>query len=156
MARYRLIPAAIIAAVASMAMAADNGGFIGRWHWNKALSTAAPGEPLPKDVVLTITSATPAKVEWSLTRVDGDGSQHVESFSGTGKGQPAAITGGDGSMAAFTVTEHAMGSSYTNPDGSSERALCSLSADGKTMTCHGTESDGKGHSLDYTDVYERM
>jgi hypothetical protein len=49
-----------------------------------------------------------------------------------------------------------MGSSYSNPDGSSERALCSLSGDGKTMTCHGTENDGKGHTLDYTDIYERM
>src|SRR5579864_7415824 len=69
--------------VSSVALGAeDAGAFVGEWHWNKAESSVIPGEPLPREVVLRIASATPARVQWTLTRTDADGSQHTESFGG--------------------------------------------------------------------------
>jgi hypothetical protein len=80
----------------------------------------------------------------------------VQSFNGTGDGKPVPVTGSpDASTGAFTVTAATLDSVYTNRDGSTDRASCSLSADRKKMTCRGTESDGKGHSASYVDVYDR-
>lgn len=154
--RYAVIPAAILAlGLPALDAGAQSAGFVGEWQWSKAESSSAPGEPLPRLIDLTIKSASPQSVQWTLTTVDANGQQHVESFAGTGSGQPTAVTGGGGTTAAFTLTATTMSSNYTNPDGSSERASCALSANGKKMTCQGAESDGKGHSLNYTDVYNR-
>jgi hypothetical protein len=156
--RLGLIPAAVLAlAIGNPALdaRAQSASFVGAWQWSKEESSNVAGEPLPRSIELTIKSANPQSVQWTLTTVDANGGQHVESFAGTGNGKPVAVTGGEGTTAAFTVTANAMTSSYTNPDGSSDRASCALSADGKKMTCQGTEADGKGHSLNYTDVYHR-
>ena len=58
-------------------------------------------------------------------------------------------------MAAFTVTSTTMTALYTNRDGSSERTICSVSADRGKMICQGTEDDGKGHASSFSDVYDR-
>jgi hypothetical protein len=146
----------LAALVASAAVAAEPAPFVGEWHWNGAASVGAPGEQKPRDVVLSITSADAAHVAWRLTMIDENGQRHEQSFSGTGDGKSVAVTGNaTGSMAAFTVTPTALQAVYTYPDGAADRSTCALSADRKTMTCHGVESDGKGHTAPYTDVYDR-
>jgi hypothetical protein len=154
--RTRSIVAGLATLVASAAVAAEPGPFVGEWHWNGTASVGAPGEPKPRDVVLSITSADAAHVAWRLTMTDETGERHEQSFNGTGDGKPVAVSGNTtGSMAAFTVTPTALQSVYTYPDGATDRSTCALSADQKTMTCHGVESDGKGHTAPYTDVYDR-
>ncbi len=144
-----------VGAAASVA-AAEPSPFVGEWHWNKTASISAPGEPPPREVVLTITSADAAHVTWRLTMIDEKGERHVQSFSGTGDGKSAPVAGtSDGSMGAFTVTATLLDSVYTYPGGASDRSSCSVSADRKTMTCRGIESDGKGHFAAYVDVYDR-
>jgi hypothetical protein len=140
-----------------IAFAADDaaGAFAGEWHWNKGESSVIPGEPLPREVVLRIASATPARVQWTLTRTDADGSPHTESFAGSGGGQPGPITGAPDTTGAFTVTVSTLDASYQSKDGSTDRTSCTLSSDRRKMTCRGTESDGKGHSMNYVDVYDR-
>jgi hypothetical protein len=148
--------AAAALSVSSAALGADDTGvFAGEWHWNKAESTVIPGEPLPREVVLRIANASPARVQWTLTRTDADGSQHAESFAGSGGGQPGPITGAPDTTGAFTVTASTLEASYQSKDGSTDRTSCTLSADRRKMTCRGTESDGKGHSMNYVDVYDR-
>ena len=144
----------LAACAAIAAAAAEPTPFVGEWHWNKAASTSVPGDPLPREVVLTITSADAAHVEWTLTTIDEKGARNVESFSGTGDGKPT--TGSpDGSTRAFTVTAATLDSVYQYADGGADRASCSLSTDRKKLTCRGSESDGKGHSVSYVDVYDR-
>ncbi len=148
--------AAAALSVSSVALGAeDAAAFVGEWHWNKAESSVIPGEPLPREVVLRIASATPAHVQWTLTRTDADGSQHTESFSGSGGGQPGPITGAPDTTGAFTVNATALEASYQSKDGSTDRTSCTLASDRRKMTCRGTESDGKGHSMNYVDVYDR-
>lgn len=144
----------LAACAALAAAAAEPSPFVAEWHWNKAASTSVPGEPLPREVVLNITSADAAHVEWTLTTIDEKGARDVQSFSGTGDGKPGAGSP-DGSTRAFTVTATTLDSVDQYADGGADRASCSLSADRKKLTCRGTESDGKGHSVSYVDVYDR-
>ena len=58
-------------------------------------------------------------------------------------------------MAAFTVSSTNLVATYTHKEGGGERTDCSLSPDFRKMTCRGSENDGKGHSADYVDVYDR-
>ena len=154
MPRNLMAAAAVALSLSTAALAADDGAgaFAGEWRWNKAESSVIPGEPVPREVVLRIASATPARVQWTLTRTDADGSQHAESFSGGGNGQPGAVTGAPDTTGAFTVTANTFDANYTSKDGSTDRTSCSLSADRKKMTCRGTESDGKGHSMNYVEI----
>jgi hypothetical protein len=146
----------ILTTCASVTAAAEPGPFVAEWHWNKAESTSAAGEAMPREMVLNITSADPAHVVWTLTAVDDKGVRRVQSFTGAGDGKPVPIAGStDGSTTAFTVTAAKLDSVSASPDGSTDRSSCSLSVDRKKMTCRGTESDGKGHSATYVDVYDR-
>ena len=145
-----------IAAGASPAVA-QSPGFVGTWHWNKAQSSVAAGDSPPSEVVLAIAAAESGRVQWTLTGTDPKGVKHVESYNGSGDGKPAAVTGAaPGTVASFTVTPTTLAASYSNPDGSSERTSCTLSPDRRQMICAGTENDGKGHTSDYRDVYDRQ
>jgi hypothetical protein len=156
----RLTTLALVLAIAGLgaplALAAD-GPWAGRWHWNEAESTKTPGEAPPRDITLVIESATPAHVQWSLTITDPTGAQHQQSFSGSGDGKPSPVGGAPaGTTGALTVTPTHFDSVYSNSDGSADRSSCTLSADRRKMTCRGADSDGKGHSIPYTDVYDRQ
>lgn len=156
--KHRWIIAGVLAplAFAATALAAGPAPFVGEWHWDKARSLSPPGEPQPRQVVLTITRADPTRVAWRLAMTGDNGEQHQQSFNGTGDGKPVAVAGsGAGATAAFIVTQTTLDSVYTYPDGATDKSSCSLSADGRTMTCRGTENDGKGHTAPYTDVYDR-
>jgi opacity protein-like surface antigen len=156
--RNRLIAVVLLtlSAPAAVAAAAEPSPFVGEWHWNKAASTGAPGEPQPREMVLAITSADTARVAWTLTTTEGNGERHVQSFDGPGDGKPVPIPRStDGSTGAFTVTATTLDSVYADRDGDTDRASCALSADRRQMTCRGSESDGKGRSAAYVDVYDR-
>ena len=157
MPRTFMAAAAAALLLSTAALAADDGAgaFAGEWRWNKTESSVIPGEPVPREVVLRIASATPARVQWTLTRTDADGSEHTESFSGSGNGQAGTVTGAPDTTGAFTVTATTLEANYASKDGSTDRTSCTLSADRKKMTCRGTESDGKGHSMNYVDIYDR-
>jgi len=159
----RLLAAAAVAAgfalTAVPAAYAQSPGptpFVGQWHWNRAASTSLVSDLAPQDVVLAIAAAAPGRVQWTLTALDGKGGAHLQSFSGRGDGTAAQIAGAaDGAMAAFTVTPTVLRGVYSNRDGSSERTSCTIAADGRKMTCDGTEIDAKGRTRDYIDVYDR-
>lgn len=148
---------ALAAIGAPLAARADSPGLVGRWHWNPSQSSSTPGEAPPTDVLLVIESASPAHVQWQVTIVDPRGGRHMQSFSGSGDGKPAPVSGAPpGTTGALTVAATSYEAVFANPDGSSDRSTCSLSADRRKLTCRGTDSDGQGHSAPYTDVYDRQ
>jgi hypothetical protein len=156
--RWSAVAAILVLALCSAASTAHaQSPFVGQWRWNKAESSEMPpGEAAPNDVVLVITAADPARVQWSLTAVDAKGDAQVQSFSGTGNGTAAPIAGSpDGAVAAYTVTPTAVQAVHTSRDGSVERTSCAVSPDGRKLTCHGTESDGRGNTRGFQDVYDR-
>jgi hypothetical protein len=153
--RSRALAGLLLAVSAGVAAAAGGSPFVGSWHWNRAASESPPGEPQPNAVVLNITHADTRRVDWRLTITE-NGQHAVQSFTGSGDGKPVAVEGrSDGSTGAFTVTATTLDSLYAYPDGASDRASCTVSPDGKRMTCRGVENDGKGHTAAYTDVYDR-
>ena len=92
-ARAIALALALAALAGPLAARAQSSGWVGRWHWNAAQSTAVPGEVPPRDIALVIESASPAQVRWSLTIVDPAGVRHQQSFSGSGDGKPAPVAG---------------------------------------------------------------
>jgi len=147
---------AVAAAGTLTAAYAQTASFAGQWHWNRTESTAAPGRTPPRFVVLTITAAEPGHVEWTLNGTDAKGQQHVQAFVGTGDGKPAPVAGApNGTMASFTVTIGDMTMSYTSRDGSSERSNCTITVTDSKMICQGVETDAKGKTESFRDVYDR-
>lgn len=152
-----LSTALLLACVAAPAGAAEAGQFVGKWHWNKTASSVDPNEPAPKDIVLEIRSADPAHVQWTVTAIDTDGKAHVTSFDGPADNTPRPLQGSaPGETAAFSVDSQTLKAIYRDPSGATDTQSCSLSADGRKMTCAGTEADGKGKSDTYTDAYDRL
>jgi hypothetical protein len=146
----------LLASVGSVSAWAGSDPFTGTWHWNRAASSTTPGEPVPKDVTLQIASANAAKVESTITLTDDQGQKHVSQFNGVGDGKPRALAGGgQGVTVAFTLTGTSLQTTVRSPDGGSDIQTCTVSPDQRQLSCKGTESDGKGHSQDYTDVYDR-
>jgi hypothetical protein len=136
---------------------AGSGSFVGGWHWDKAQSSSIPGEPAPRDIVLDITDMSGGALKWTLTEIDPQGGKHTESFDGKSDGTPTPVTGAGGpTTAAFTLAGATLKAVFKSPDGSSDSWSCALAPDGRKMNCQGMESDGKGHSAGYTDVYDRM
>jgi hypothetical protein len=156
MGRTILFTSAVISVFSIASAEADPASFVGRWHWSRAESSLAPGEPAPKDILLNITDTANGRLKWTLTEVDPAGQSHVQSFDGASNGTPTKVTGSDdGTTAGFTLGADALKAVFRGPQGESDSWGCALSADQRKMTCKGTESDGKGHSMNYTDVYDR-
>lgn len=157
--RTRSIEAAVYALAAACILSAayaQSASFVGQWHWSRTESTTTPGRPPPRFVVLSITAAEPGRVQWTLNGTDAKGQQHVQSFAGTGDGTPAPVAGApNGTMASFTVTIGSMTMSYASRDGSSERSSCTITVNDNKMICQGTETDAKGKTESFRDVYDR-
>jgi hypothetical protein len=134
---------------------ADTASFVGKWHWDRTRSTVVPGEPPPKDVLLDIADTANGRLKWTLTAVDPEGQSHVESFDGPSNGAPTKVIGDEQTSASFVLASDSLKAVFKGPQGDSDSWSCALSADQRMMTCHGTQSDGQGHSRDYTDVYNR-
>ncbi len=153
--RLALLSAGIVAFAACGAHA-DPAAFVGKWHWNKSESSTIPGEPPAQDILLNITELSNARLKWTLDAVDPQGQKHEESFDGKADGTPTRVTGaGDQTTAAFTLAGDQLKAVFRSPDGGSDSWSCMVTAGGNKMSCKGTESDGKGHNADYTDVYDR-
>jgi hypothetical protein len=153
----RLIPACAALCFAMTTTAQPTSSpYVGKWQWNQAQSTLVPGEPPPRGIVLNITSIGGNRITWTLTATDPSGQPHTENFDGPSDGTPTKVGGvGNGGTASFTVSGGVLKAVFNGPDGGSDSWSCGLSADQRKMTCRGAESDGKGHSQPYTDVYDR-
>lgn len=159
MTRWRGITAMIglCAGLAASAAWADGSPFVGRWHWNATQSTTTPGEPVPKDVTAEITNADNSRVTWVVHITDLQGQPHQESFDAAPDGAFHQVQGsGDGTTASFTLASNALQAVFKGPAGETDQLACTVSADSKQMTCQGVLNDGKGHSDNYRDVYDRM
>jgi predicted heme/steroid binding protein len=135
---------------------AETNHFLGRWHWNKALSTLAPGEPAPQDVKSSIVSADGGQIKWTADLTDEAGKRHIETFDGKPDGTFFPVVGAGADVtASFSWNNGTLQSVFRSAHGGSDTQTCTVSADDKQMTCRGTWSDGRGKSEQYVDVYDR-
>lgn len=139
------------AALAASTAQAQDSPFIGRWHWNAAQSTLPPGATAPKDVVSDISQAD-GTVSWSVTIVTPDDQTHVMRFKA---GADPERVGRD-TTAAARLGGATLQTTFSGDAGQSDTLTCTVSANHEQMTCEGVLSDGKGHSVSYVDVYDRM
>jgi hypothetical protein len=148
--RTALVIALCAALAASTAYATDN-PFVGRWHWSPTQSTLPPGATAPRDVVSEI-SQDGAAVSWSVTVTMPDDQRHVMTFKA---GAEPARVGGD-TTASAVLDADTLKTTFSGDAGQSDTLTCKISANHNQMTCDGVLNDGKGHSVSYVDVYDRM
>ena len=158
------VPALLVSAMVGLCVTLASGAapadetnhFLGRWHWNRAKSTLAPGDPTPQDVKASIVSADNGHIKWTADVTDNQGKRHIETFDGKPDGTFFPVVGaGHDVTAAFTIGNGALQSTFKGANGASDSQSCTVSADDKEMTCRGTWTDGKSKSEHYIDVYDR-
>ena len=139
------------AALAVSTAYAQDSPLIGRWHWNQAQSTLPPGATAPKDVVSDISQADGA-VSWSVTIVTPDDQTQVMRFKAGA--EPERV--GRDTTAMARLSGDTLQAMFSGDAGQSDTLTCTVSANHEKMTCKGVLSDGKGHSVSYVDVYDKM
>jgi hypothetical protein len=132
---------------------ADDSPFVGRWHWNRSLSTLPPGEPVPADLITEIGRADATHVRWSVTVTNAQGLPAMRSFDIPGNGEFYPISGD--TAAAVRLADGALEAIFNGPDNESDRLSCRLSLQGRRMTCTGQVSSGASQPVPYVDVYDR-
>jgi hypothetical protein len=152
--RSAVLVMGVAASLAAGAAYAEDSAFVGTWHWDPAKSTLPPGEPAPKDVVSEISKADAGAISWTVTIVTPDDQTHTVTFEADPKGEARRIS--SDTTATATFGHGLLQATFNGPAGQSDTQTCTVSADQKQMTCKGVVSDGKGHSANYVDVYDRM
>jgi hypothetical protein len=152
--RSSMVVMGLCGALAATAASAQDSPFVGKWHWNRAQSTLPPGEPAPKDVVSDISRAEGQAVLWSVTITTPDDKEHVVKFEANPGGDSQRIS--SDTTATARVNTDTLQATFNGPEGRSDSQTCTVSANGEQMTCKGVLSDGRGHSVSYVDVYDRM
>ncbi|HEX9462826.1 MAG TPA: hypothetical protein VGB82_09520 [Alphaproteobacteria bacterium] len=128
--------------------------FVGRWHWNRAQSTLAAGEPIPDDMTAEISDADGLHLKWSLAVLPPPASPAIESFNAPANGDFYPVS--SDTTAAFRLTRSSLRATFKSPNGETDAMTCTVAADQKTMRCRGVLSDEAGNSASYVDVYDRM
>jgi hypothetical protein len=138
----------------SGAASADSSSLVGRWHWNRAQSTAPSGEPVPNDVVVEISRVDSTHVKWSLTVRATEGRKNVEAFDTPANGEFYPVS--SDTTAAFRLGENSLQATFKGTKGETDSLSCSVGADRNKMTCRGMLIDGDGRTIRYVDVYDRL
>jgi hypothetical protein len=138
---------------ASSALAADS-PFAGRWVWNRAQSAMRPGAPVPKDVMLEISTRDTSHLRWSLTVVAPEGQSTVETLDAATNGEIYRIS--SDATASFRLTDGILEVTFRGATGQSDALTCMLSADSQRMTCLGVLSGANRRTVNYMDVYDRI
>jgi len=152
--RSSTVVVGLCAALIASSAWAEGSPFVGRWHWNRAQSTLPPDEPAPVDLISEISRADGDYVTWSITIVAPDGRSHVVMFGAPANGEPHRIS--SDTSASARLAGDALQATFNGPSGRSDAQTCSVSADQRQMTCKGVLADGRGHTVNYVDVYDRM
>ncbi len=132
---------------------ADSNPFVGKWHWNKAQSKLAPGEPVPGDMTAEFSRVDTKHVKWSVTVTNAQGRASVQSFDTPANGEFYPINGD--TVASFTVNGSTLQGTFKGPAGEMDSLTCSVSADQRKMTCNGAMTGSDGKTENYVDVYDR-
>ena len=149
--RSTAVVAGLWAAMAVSAARAEDSPFVGRWHWNQAQSTLPPGAMAPKDVMSEISQAEGGALSWTVTVVMPDDQQHAMTL----KAGPAPERVGSDTTASVRLSGEMLQTAFNGDAGQSDILTCTVSANHQQMTCNGVLSDGRGHSVNYVDVYDR-
>ena len=132
---------------------AEGSPFVGRWHWNQALSKLPANEPVPSDLMAEISRVETAHVRWSVTVTNAQGHSSVKSFDVPLNGEAYPIS--DDTTASFRLVGSALQAVFTGPSNQSDTLSCTLSEQRKRMTCNGKVVGEGGQTESYVDVYDR-
>lgn len=145
----------LCAGAATNAAWAKSAEFVGRWHWDRTLSTVPSGEPVPDDVTIDISRADRIHLSWSLTVLTSrDSGTHVEKFDAPADGEFHPIN--SDTTASFRLIGGTLQATFKGPTGQLDAMTCTLSTDNKMMTCSGATSGDAGKTTHYVDVYDKM
>ncbi len=145
--------AALSACVLPSMARAQASPFVGHWHLNLALSKQPPGETPPRDIVTDIARADAMHVRWTLTVTDAQGQTDKSTFDLAANGEFYPISGD--TTAAVQLTAATLQATFLDSTGQTDKLTCTLTPDGRRMTCNGMISQGSGNMANYVDVFDR-
>ncbi len=151
--RAGTVAAVISAAVLPSAAHAQASAFVGQWHLNLALSKQPPGETPPRDIVTDIARADAMHVRWTLTVTDGQGQMDKSTFDLPANGEFYPISAD--TTASVQLTATTLQATFLDSTGQTDKLTCTLTPDGRRMTCNGMISQGTGGMAGYVDVFDR-
>ena len=151
--RAGTVAAALAACALPSAARAQASPFVGHWRLNPAMSKQPPGETPPKDVVADIARAEAMHVRWTLTVTDPQGQVDTSTFDLPANGEFYPISAD--TTAAVQLTAATLQATFLDSTGQSDKLTCTLSPDGRRMTCNGVISQGNGGTAPYVDVFDR-
>ena len=132
---------------------AEASPFVGRWHYNKALSTLRPGEASASNLVAEISRVDSTHLRWSVTTRDSQGKDDVESFDIPANGEFYPIS--EDAAASFRVSGTTLQAMFKDQNGQSDAMTCTLSSNQAKMTCNGLITQVDGKTAKYVDVFDR-
>jgi hypothetical protein len=132
---------------------AEGSPFMGRWHWNQALSTLPAGEPVPGDMMAEFSRIDQNHVRWSITVTNEQGQPTMRSFDLPPNGEFYPISGD--TTASVRVTGTTLQAEFKGPSDQSDTLTCTLTQQGKEMSCNGEVTGEDGKKVSYVDVYDR-
>ncbi len=141
-----------VLAAAASAWAEPN-PFVGKWHWDRALSKLPAGETAPDEMTAEFSRVDAAHVKWSVTIKNPRGQPVVEAYDTPANGEFYPV--GPDTVASFKLSGLTLQGIFKGPAGQSDTLTCSLSDDNKKMTCNGQIAEADGKTESYIDVYER-
>lgn len=148
-----LVVAACAAIMLPAAVLAQTSPFVGQWRMNMAMSKAPPGETPPKSVVTDIERVDPLHVRWTMTVVDAQGQTDKTTFDLPANGEFYPIS--DDTTAAIRLNGNSLQANFRSADGQTDQLNCTVSTDGRAMTCNGQMSQQNGGMASYVDVFDR-
>jgi hypothetical protein len=130
------------------------------WAGNFKLDTAKSTfhGPAPKEEAVTVDAATKDSVKYTIKGTDAEGKPYTVTYEGkAGTASPQMSDGKEVAQITYQMpSSHEFTSESRGTDGSSGKAIVTLSRDNKTITVKEHSKDAKGAEHDQTAVYVRQ
>ena len=152
--RFIVMAAALTLAVSAGAADANKfASFQGLWRLNVAETHYPPGIKITGND-MNVTTDDGATLQYSET-VTMDGTAMTQAFDGAYDGKPRPIAGGQ-TLAFRHISATTYGAVRHNADGEAvEHSACTISADGKRMSCRVSAFPPKGKPVKFIEVFDK-
>jgi len=132
---------------------------LGKWRFNAAESELLPGEAPPKELVMEVTQDDGVKFRWTATVKMPDGASGVTRFDGAIDGKAYPIDGRPGSTSSFAWTPDGSLKQVSESSAGIAVEVCSFTGGNahitaRKMTCATRQTDSRGRSASYVEVFD--
>jgi hypothetical protein len=104
-------------------------------------------------MTVDITRVDALHVRWTTTTSDGSGQATAEAFDEPANGEFYPVS--EDTMVALRLAGDALQATFRSASGETDALSCTVSPDGRRLTCNGSIGDPNGKPTPYVDVFDR-